>query len=250
MKLHFRKNLHLLLCLVLAVSLQTSIEEVNAEESPLSVDLSTGLYSDYMFRGFNLYDGIAIQPSLGTSYDLGDAGTLGANVWAHLSGEGDRQAEKFTEVDYTLSYDISLGIASIGLGHVWYTFPDSDDGIDDSAEFFASISFDTLLSPSFSFYHDYDAFDAQYYELGLSHTLECSYLGEGFNITPFVNFGFASNAEKVYADSGGLVQITYGAYFDLDLGDIAVTPSINYTNESDDAASNEFWVGLAFDYSL
>ena len=226
------------------------VSPANAQDSNWSFNLSSGFYSDYMFRGFNLYDGVSIQPSATVAHSFGEFGVLSGNVWAHLSAEGDRQDEKFTEVDYTLNYSVSLGILELGVGHIWFTFPRDDDMISDTAEFFGSLSVDTFLNPSLSVYHDYQDFDAQYYELGLSHTLECSYLGEGFNITPFVNFGFASNAEKVYEDSSGLVQVTYGAYFDLALGDIAVSPSLNYTSQVDDATQNEFWIGVAFNYDI
>ena len=33
------------------------------EESPFSASASVAFNSDYMFRGFNLYDGMSIQPS-------------------------------------------------------------------------------------------------------------------------------------------------------------------------------------------
>ena len=213
------------------------------------MDLATGFYTDYMFRGFNLYDGVSIQPSVAASYDAGDYGSFGASVWSHLSGEGEvSPTKKFTEVDYTASYNKSFGIVGISLGHIWYTFPGYTDQFPNSNEVFASIALDTLLTPTLSAYHDYDEFDAQYYELGLSHTIETDALGEGFNVTPFVTAAFASNAEKVYADDG-LVHVTFGASFDAKLGDITISPSLNVTRESDDLAQNEFWVGTSFSWS-
>ena len=173
-----------------------------------------------------------------------------ASVWAHFSAEGRTSAStKFTEIDYTVGYERSFGALGVAVGHVWYTYPRDSDGIDNSAEVFASLSYDMVLSPSLSIYHDYDEFDAQYYELGLSHLLEVPTLGEGFAFTPFVNVGFASDADKVYADDG-LVQVTFGTYFDLALGDVAITPSLNYTAESDDVAENEFWMGTSLSYSF
>lgn len=235
----------ILIALVLMIS---SSAHADGHEDNLFFDVSSTFATDYMFRGFNLYDGATIQPSGTAGIDLGDAGAISANVWAHLSAEGAEGAEGFTEVDYTLSYDVSLGPVAVSVGHIWFTFPDDDDDIKDTAEFFAAASLDTILSPSVSVYHDYDEFDAQYYELGLSHTFDCGCMGEGFNMTPFVNFGFASSADGVYTDNGH-VQTTFGAYFDMNLGDIAVSPSLNYTLEADDSASDEFWVAISFSYS-
>lgn len=229
---------------------QAAGAEDSAPEKNWSVDLNTSFLTDYMFRGVNLYDGASIQPSVGVNYDTGDYGSLSSSVWAHFSAEGEESAgEKFTEIDYTLSYAINFGKVGLSVGHLWYTYPRDSDGIDNSNELFASIEVDTFLTPTFSVFHDYDEFDAQYYELGISHTIETDWLGDGFNITPYVTTGFASHAEKVYADNG-FVQVTFGTSFDAKLGDVTVTPSLNVTRESDDFADNEFWVGTNFAWSF
>jgi len=221
-----------------------------------SVDLSTAFLSDYMFRGFNLYDGASIQPSVTASYDTG-YGEVSANLWMHLSAEGDRQAEKFTELDETISWAYTFDPVTIKLGHVWYNYPDDSDAIDDSAEFFVNLVLDDSsfndffpLTPTFSFYHEYRITDAQYYELVFSHLFEPEFMGKGFNITPFVNIGFASNAEKVYDDEQGLVQVIYGISSSVPLGDVLLIPSLNYTSSVDDAATNEFWFGSSVNYSF
>ncbi|MCB0336295.1 MAG: hypothetical protein KDD62_08310, partial [Bdellovibrionales bacterium] len=153
---HFRNLLGMLSMLVAFGG------SVHAE---VGVDLNAAFYSDYMFRGFNLYDGASIQPSVGVSYDMQDAGAVRAGLWSHLSAEGGNGAsDKFTELDYILSYDISAGLASFSAGHIWYTFPRDSDGLDDTGEFYGAVSFDTLLSPTVSVYYDYDLFDAFYYE--------------------------------------------------------------------------------------
>lgn len=236
---------------VIALSINLGTTCVQAEESkPWSVSAATALYSDYMFRGFDLYDGTSIQPNLGAKYDTG-FGTIGGSLWMHLSGEGDRQDEKFTELDETLTYTINVGAATLQLGNAWYTYPDDSDEIVDTAEVFGVVSiddssFNTLfsLTPTLSVYHDYREFDAQYYELNFSHTVEPEWLGEGFNATPFVAFGFASNAEKVY-DNNGLVQITWGVSSTVPLGELSLIPSVNYTHKVDDATVNELWFGTS-----
>lgn len=221
-----------------------------AEDSALSINLSTAFNTDYLFRGFNLYDGASIQPSATIAYETEGFGTFGGSVWSHLSAEGNRKDEAFTEIDYTLTYDISYEAFSFTLGHVFYTFPkDDNDLILSSNEIFASVTADALLAPTFSFYHDYQAFDAQYYELNFSHSLEIDQLGKGFNTTPYVAVGFASNSEKVYNDDGA-THVAFGTSFDLTLGDVAFTPSLNYSRKIDESTVSEFWMGITLSHDI
>lgn len=236
--------------LLLMLAVLVSPAYADSPEKAWEVTLSSDFMSDYMFRGFNFHDGACIQPSIGATYALGDIGLLGGNVWAHLPAEGDHQDEKFTELDHTLRYDMEFGPVSFGVGHLWYTYPRDSDDIENTAEYFASVSLDTILKPYLAFYNDYDLFDAQYYLLGFSHTLNWAVLGDGFNVTPYVDFGFGSNAEKVYSDDSGLMHVTYGMSFALALGDISVTPKLSYTSAVDDATVNEFSLGISFIYSI
>lgn len=231
--------------------------ELSAEDRKPSwaVDATAGLFSDYMWRGFNLYDGTSIQPALNVAYSSAWGETTG-NLWMHLSGENDNGPEKFTELDATISHAITFEPVTVKVGAVWYTYPDDDDNIDNTGEFFGSVSLDDgeynsliTLSPTLSVYHDYDEYDAQYYELGLSHKFESDTMGKGFAFTPYVAVGFASNAEKYYADNG-IVQATYGVAFEANVGDVVVAPSINRTSELDDNAKSEFWFGTNFTYSF
>ena len=57
------------------------------------------------------------------------------NSLATISSQADwdavksKRLEEFTEIDYTLSYDLSLSSVSLGAGLIWYQFPDDDDDI-------------------------------------------------------------------------------------------------------------------------
>ena len=249
-----RKSVQLV-ALTLGSALLAAPADVRADDtSPLSVDLSTGIMSDYMWRGFNLYNGISIQPSGTVEYDLGDMGTIGGNLWMHLSAEGDTPPEKFTEMDETVYYSIGFDSVTLKTGFIWYTYPDDSDDLEDATEYFASVSyadenFIGALNPVFAFYDEFKVTDSQYYELGLSHELEIASMGEGFKFTPYVTFGFASNADDVFGDNG-LVQITEGINIPLNWGVISVTPSLNYTHKIADNTNNEFWAGIIFGYSL
>lgn len=237
-----------------AFTLTSLPQALHAEDKNWALGVSVGFYSDYMFRGFNLYDGSSIQPSLSASYDTG-YGTLSYSPWMHLSAEGDRQEEKFTELDHTLAYTISADALTFKVGHIWYTYPKKSDGLPDTEELFATLVWDDSnvspfsLTPSLSVYHDYDLVDGQYYELGLSHNFNVKSLGEGFNVTGFAAFGFAGNSEAIYANNG-LVQVTTGLSTTLNWGDIAVGPTVNYTFGVDDNTVDELWFGMSLSYSL
>ncbi len=215
-------------------------------DSALTTDFRLGLFSDYLWRGFNLYDGTSIQPSIASSLAVGP-GTLTGSVWGHLSGEGSDGAsvENFTEVDYTLSYSIPVGSATFTAGHLWYTYPDSDDNIDNTAEVFGSIALAELpLSPVVSVFHDYDLYDATYIELGLSHVFD---VGSESSLTPYVAFGFGAHADKYYAEDG-LVQTTVGANLQIPVDSVSVIPGVHYTFESDANATDELWFGTTVSY--
>ncbi len=218
---------------------------------PLTVETTVGVYTDYMWRGFNLYDDMSLQPSIDVSYDTGSIGTLGVNGWMHISMDQDEEQNEFTEYDLTPYWEMSFDKLTVSAGFLFYFYPNEDEeNIPDTSEVFASISYDTLLSPTLKFYHDYDEFNYQYYELGLSHTFEIAELGEGFNLTPSIAIGFADSAEDVYADDSGLVQITYGISMEAPLGNMTVTPGVYYTQEDDDALEDEWWGGFSLAYSF
>lgn len=249
---------------------------VAVEESDnffLSAKLS--LVDRYYYRGFELYDQASLQPSAGVFYDLGDFGTLGASLWMHVplgddqgnSAVVDAQgnliefepSNKFVELDPTVSYDLALGSVYLSIGHIWYTDPhrgdpnirvngqafESGPSAPDTAEVYGGISVDTVLNPQFMVYHDYREFESEYYTLGLSQRLDsesCEHLadwfGEGFNITPFVVAGFATNAKIAYNKESGLKHINTGFRFSVPWGKFLVTPAVTYNFGFDDKNSD------------
>ena len=249
-----RKSVQLVALTLGTALLAGTPADVRADDaSALSIDLSTGFMSDYMWRGFNLYDDASIQPSATVEYDTG-FGTIGGNLWMHLSAGGTGTADKFTEMDETVYYSIEFAPVTLKTGFVWYTYPDNSDDLTDTVEWLVTASFadDGILgeiNPVVSFYDDFKAYDAQYYELGFSHEFEVAALGEGFKFVPYGTFGFASNAEEEFGDNG-LVQVTEGINIPLTWGVFSVTPGLNYTNKVADNTDNEFWTGINVGYSF
>lgn len=220
----------------------SDVEEAETGEL-LSFSTRLGLYSDYIWRGINLYKGVSIQPSMGVFYDTGDFGTVGGSIWMHIPGDNNQGVgnDKFFELDATLSYDYTWENVTFSVGHIWYTDPgygekeDRPEIAPDSSEFYAGFSLDMLLNPQFTFYTDYRTLEYQYYSLGFSHTFKPSALGEGFNITPFVTFGFASSADddKIIYNHDGLEHINVGLSSSLPLGIFTVKPVATYVFGTD-----------------
>lgn len=239
----------LLLCGCLFASTAFS-ENTESSDTTWQWDLDLATYSSYMFRGTRPFDGVSLQPATTIGYNLGEGlGTIEGGLWSHIPAESNTEELKFVELDESISYTNNIGIVDFALGTVWYTYFNDDSALDESAEIFASVGFDVLLNPTASWYYDYRTYYSHYFELGLSHTFEIAALGDGFNLTPFVNFGFDANGNKVYDRESGIVQASYGVSSEVAMGDITVTPSLTMTSGIDDATVNQFWFGMSFGYS-
>lgn len=232
-------------------------ENETQKDEPLGfgASIAGGFYSDYIFRGKNVYDGISLQPSVTGFYDMGKAGLISANVWMHISGETTEPPEKYTELDGTISYEIGLGPIDLSVGHILYTFPGGTGRIKDSKEFFAGISADVLLHPYLAVYADYDEGDYQYYTLGMRQPIPVAQFGEGVELIPYVTFGLASNADDVkngyiIYEEDGLEHIDVGLSSDIPYGKSTVSPSTHFSFGIDDVTKNWFWVGFDVGFDL
>jgi hypothetical protein len=207
------------------------------------LDLNTSIYSTFIFRGRHLYDGVNLQPSIQPRYSFGEYGTVTGLLWFLAPLEGGQSSDTYFVMDQGLAYDYTYSRFTFSVGQYWYGYPKRSDSVNSTSELWGALSLDTILSPSFAVYWDYDAFDSLYYEISLSHTFRQS--GEGaFNLTFFSSLGFASHAEQVY-EHGGLVQITSGVSTDVDVGPVTLRPMLSYTGSEDGAAANKAWGGVS-----
>ena len=87
--------------LPLALLLTASVAGTAIAEDKPEADLTVGLYSQYIWRGYELSkDSIVIQPSMTVSYK-----GFGFNLWGNLDTEEYATNDNnFTETDMTLSY--------------------------------------------------------------------------------------------------------------------------------------------------
>ena len=216
------------------------------EESPFfTVTTSAAIYSSYMFRSQNIYDGLSFQPSVQGTFDLGDYGNLSLIHWMHLPAQGEQYQTRYVEMDEGLSYEISFDDVTFSLTHYWYLYPNGNaNTFPGSRELIGTVTWDnTWLNPYFTFADEYRSYKVQYYELGAKHTFEFSEI-PGFNLTLFANAGFVTNGTPYWAKDTGFVQSSYGASTDIEIGSITITPLIAYANGSDGYATDQWWGGV------
>ncbi|MFN2369259.1 MAG: TorF family putative porin, partial [Desulfurivibrionaceae bacterium] len=114
------------------------------EEKP-EADFTLGAYSQYVWRGFAFSDNsLVLQPSLTVAYK-----GFGVNLWGNLdTDEKGLDTSNWNETDMTVSYDGSAGMVGYGVGWILY----SVDGAEDTQELYASVSVDTILAPTLTYY--------------------------------------------------------------------------------------------------
>lgn len=185
-----KKSMSKLVTVLCVLAMSFGSMNAFAEEEKPSVSADVGIFSKYVWRGYELSkDSAVIQPSITVGYK-----GFGLNLWGNLDtdvddGTGESQ---FNETDMTLSYDRSYGPFAVGIGYIYYGL----DGIDDSEELYLSIGYDMLLSPTLTVYREISHLPGWYLSLGISHSIDLT--------------------EKITLDMAG--SIGYYSYDDADDG--------------------------------
>lgn len=171
-----------------------------SEEKPTG-DFSVAAMSQYFWRGYELSrNSVVIQPSMTVGYK-----GFAVNLWGNLdrspyfAGTGDTNySNTWNETDLTLSYAKTLGLFNVGGGYIYYALgPLNKDAPKraDAQELFATVSLNTLLSPTLTVYKEISSYRQWYFLLGISHTLE-------LNKTVSLKLGAtASYLQSTYADA-------------------------------------------------
>lgn len=223
------------------------------EEDPefLTITTSAAIYSSYMYRSQNIYDGLSFQPSIQGTFNLEEYGNVSLIQFMHLPAQGEQYQTRYVEMDEGLAYDISFDDFTFSLTHYWYLYPNGNaNTFLGSREVIATLAWDnTWLNPYVMFADEYRAYKVQYYELGVKHAFEFPDLA-GFNLTLFANAGFVTNGTPYWAKDTGFVQSSYGASTEIPLGPVTVTPLIAYANGSDGYATDQWWGGVSFSSSF
>ncbi|MBU0730657.1 MAG: hypothetical protein KKE17_03580 [Proteobacteria bacterium] len=195
-----------------------------AEDKP-EADLTVGIYSKYVWRGFALSDdNMVIQPSMTVGYK-----GFAFNLWGNLDTDNTAaDSQEFNETDMTISYDGSAGKLGYSLGYIYYAIEGTD-----TQEVYAGVSIDTILSPALTVYKDFDTFPSYYILLAVSHSFE---IAKDISLDLGAHAGYLlSDDEADYADSTGgkysdLLDGLISASVTIPLGEyVTVTPQVYYS---------------------
>lgn len=156
--------------------LLVAVAPIAAQEKRWSFDVGADYSTHYLFRGVPLLgDNEVLIPNAtfgvgGLSvYYYGYRGDLPPDFT--LSGD----TVSYSEDDFGIDYTFSLGNTfSLTLGAVQYLYSDRttiEYDSQDTYEFYAIASFDTLLSPTFSYWEDVDAIDGGYGQFSISSSI-------------------------------------------------------------------------------
>jgi uncharacterized protein (TIGR02001 family) len=237
--------------IVLLSSAICSWAEDVSEPEGLSVSAGAGVFSKYIWRGYELnHKSIVIQPSVTLSYK-----GFSINEWANVDASPDA-GRKWNETDTTLSYETSLGHLSLGAGYIYYNIKGSDD----TQEVYLSAGYDTFLSPRLTVYKDIDSVPGYYFNLGLSHSIKLREDisldlsgGLGYYISRTEKIVEAETDKKYKGPQDGLLSA--GLTFSLNK-QMTLSPSVSYSFPLSNKAkellgtSGNAFGGLVFTFSF
>jgi uncharacterized protein (TIGR02001 family) len=232
---------------LLVAVLMIAATMVPAAQAAIEVegDVYAGVFDKYMWRGQNLSNS---QPVLQGGVDISALGfTL--SYWSNvqLSSGKDFSSDEVTETDIVLDYSFDVNdLLSVSVGNIDYTF--NAEG--NTHELYLGLGLNTLLSPAFTVYYDWDAADSfelpdgtiedvngLYFDLSVGHTFE---LAEnlGLNLGALVSYSdespFVIGAQKPWSDWN---NYELSASVDYAVTDqITVSPSFLYSSGISDEA--------------
>jgi hypothetical protein len=201
---------------LVALGISTMITGTALAEDKPEADFSMGAYSQYVWRGFAFSDSsVVLQPSMTVAYK-----GFGVNFWGNIdTDEVGTEHKNWNETDLTISYDGSAGKIGYGVGWIYYNV----DGADESEELYATVSVDTLLAPTLTFYNDIDSYPGYYITLGVGHSLP---VGEGMALDLGAQIGFMDDD----ADYSEFHDALISASMTFAINDyVSVTPELYYS---------------------
>ena len=256
-----KKAIALLLLSVFAFNAQAQ------DEKAWSLSLDTSISDKYVWRGQTLNDEGVNQGSVDFSYDTGDMGTFGINIWYNMDLDNENNdtnnntgAMEISEVDYTFYWEKSYGDFTLGAGHIYYDFSMVDAGA--TREVYVSLAYDTILSPSLTVYYDYEDVDGFYVDFSIGHSFDLEVAGMSLDLGAHIGWSDDDMSSAYYAgDGGGFSDYSLSAGLNIPVGDsITITPSIMYyallgdANDGQNAAGNneddDFVFGVNVNFSF
>ncbi|MRR57465.1 MAG: hypothetical protein EG824_04540 [Deltaproteobacteria bacterium] len=176
-----------LLAVIVSLCLGYSVSTARAEIK-ISGDVYAGMYNKYIFRGVDLSDNKWVSQF---GADLSYKG-LTLSYWSNLlTADGTILGSNFesgdlSETDITLNYTYTpIELLTFNVGNTFYSL----ENFEDTNELYLKTTFNTLLSPTFAIYWDWDQSKETglFYTLSVGHTFELM-KGLGLNLGALVGY--------------------------------------------------------------
>lgn len=217
-------------------------------ESPVDVSLDVTPVTHYVWRGFDVTDGLQlpVQPSLTVGHSSG----LSVNVWGSWALLDRDNTKGGDEIDYTIDYSTDINdMLSVSVGFIYYSFPNASAA--KTSEIYVGAGYATMFSPSLTIYYDNDFLDESgaeatniYISLGGGHSI----MAGDYSIDLGASVGYSSGD---FFD--GLQDINLSAGTSIPMGPISLSPFAQLTFIPDDAVnadSFEIFGGVTASYGF
>jgi len=204
--------------------------------------------SRYVWRGFNLSDGMNTQPGVELSVEGLTLGYWGSFNWE--AEDTNLEQDLYIGYDFTLADD-ALGIS---LGYTYYKFPSLGD--DESHEFWLGFSLDNIpLAPSLTVYFDVGdedegGADGEYLSLSAGHEFE---LLDGAVLGLSAALGYNN---ELFIEENGVADFVPSVSLSIPVNEnLSLGISANYSTVIDSdveeamGADDEFWMVLSVSVS-
>ena len=224
---------------LLLLSLFAFNAQAQDEEKAWSISLDQAIYDKYVWRGIQYNEEGVNQGSIDFSYDTGDMGVFGLNVWYNLDLDNENGLSgEFSEVDYTIYWEKSFGDFTLGAGHIYYDFSEVEAG--STREVYVSFSYDTILAPSLTVYYDYEDVDGFYVDFAIGHSFDLGVAGMTLDLGANIAWADDDMSDGYYGGEGaGFSNWGASVALNIPVGDMfTITPSIAYYSLISDANHN------------
>ena len=214
------RKIIILLATFATIMLSTTV--FGEEEKP-TASADVGVFTKYIWRGFELSDdSIVFQPSMTIGYK-----GFSMNIWGNLDSDFEdndpttNDNAEWTETDWTLAYDTSIGPVGLGVGYIYYGL----DSIYDSQEVYLSAGLDIPLSPTLTVYKEIAHLPGWYIHFGVSHSFQ---LPKEITLDLAGSVGYYYSEDDEFVEVDNLFNPTTKKYRSLHDGTVSVGLTIPF----------------------
>ncbi|HOP39930.1 MAG TPA: hypothetical protein PLI53_02695 [Geobacteraceae bacterium] len=237
-----------------ALSIAGMVSTAKAEVV-VSGDVYAGMYNKYLFRGVDLSDNKWVSQF---GADLSYKGfTL--SYWSNLlTHDGNILGSAFesgdiSETDITLNYEYSpIELLTFNIGNTFYSL----ENFEDTNEIYLKTTVNTLLSPTFSIFYDWDQSKETglFYSLSIGHTFELM-KGLGLNVGALVSYNQRNYSVSEAYSNWNNYELSTGLDYAIN-DNFSVSASYTYSNAISEKArdlggiTDESLFGISMTFSF